>query len=331
MVYIDKDGGANLSNLVEKVSSERMKSSAFDRLPKTEGWLAGGFFSGVDFRLATKNISSHFEKCQSITSRIKEFAPNINSFWNEHADTFEKIQSVAQGLNQTIAFVDCCKKTEWPIYWDSSKEFEEEIADIAAWSEDESQLKASVTEAVLSYYANSKLDEIGDRWSKSSLVNAGQLTMMKDALNKHEAGDYLASTTLLMCLFDGLVTKFCTTALESGLLSDEDFDFVLEHHNLRKRSNMKLPARAKVTSLVFCTSGGVLHWDASSEYITNTILTGRDDWEGLAAANPLRNKICHGLQTNHGTIVHSLKAILASDLILRLGVIVEAALLEESE
>lgn len=41
--------------------------------------------------------------------------------------------------------------------------------------------------------------------------------------------------------------------------------------------------------------------------------------EAIAAHNPLRNKICHGVQTNYGTEEHSLKAILAINLITRLG------------
>ena len=74
-----------------------------------------------------------------------------------------------------------------------------------------------------------------------------------------------------------------------------------------------------------------MYWDAACKYIADTMLTSEKDWELLADDNPLRNKICHGLQTNYGTEVHSLKAILAVDLLLRLGAIVEEAAVAEVE
>lgn len=54
------------------------------------------------------------------------------------------------------------------------------------------------------------------------------------------------------------------------------------------------------------------------DYIVDVVLTGKMDDE-LAARNPLRNKICHGDQTEYGTKEHSLKAILVTDIMIRLG------------
>ncbi|WP_418238584.1 hypothetical protein [Ellagibacter isourolithinifaciens] len=42
----------------------------------------------------------------------------------------------------------------------------------------------------------------------------------------------------------------------------------------------------------------------------------------LAARNPLRNKICHGQQTEYGTQEHSLKAILVTDIVIRYGAVI---------
>ena len=44
----------------------------------------------------------------------------------------------------------------------------------------------------------------------------------------------------------------------------------------------------------------------------------------IGAHNPLRNKICHGLQTNYGTLEHSPKAMLAVDIVIRLPGMVRA-------
>ena len=54
------------------------------------------------------------------------------------------------------------------------------------------------------------------------------------------------------------------------------------------------------------------------DYIVDVVLTGKMDDE-LAARNPLRNKICHGDQTEYDTKEHSLKVILVTDIMIRLG------------
>lgn len=51
-------------------------------------------------------------------------------------------------------------------------------------------------------------------------------------------------------------------------------------------------------------------------YIVGVTLTNDMDDE-LAAHNPLRNKICHGVQTEYGSLEYSLKAILVTDIVIR--------------
>lgn len=297
-------------------------------IPKAET-LANGVVPAVSFCSAAEIISQHLQKCQPLAFQMSEITASINSFYSEHADMFEKIRSAAQKLNRIAVFLDCCKKTEWPIFLDSHPTFEEEIADMATSIVDEDELRAAVTEAVLAYYADSKLREMGERWSKGDLVSVGQLAIISEALRRHMDGDYLGSTTLLMCLFEGLVTRFYQVAFDSGMITDEDYDFVVKQCGSRRRPKKDPTARTKVFSLAICTETGALYWNASSEYISDIVLSGSGKWEELAESNPLRNKICHGEQTNHGTVIHSLKAILATDLILRLGTIVRAASLEE--
>lgn len=81
----------------------------------------------------------------------------------------------------------------------------------------------------------------------------------------------------------------------------------------------KLYAKDKLLVLLVRTDNGMWVWDAATSYISDVVLTNDKDQHGLAAHNPLRNKICHCEQTNYGTREHSLKAILAIDIVMRLG------------
>lgn len=250
-------------------------------------------------------------------------------------DVLEKLQDTTRSIMETTAFLRCCKETKWPIYWDCDRDFEDEIAEIELQYNDgiidEALRKELVTEAVLAYYDQTKVKAIGARWENACLVDEGQQKLLAEAIERHNAGDYLASTALLACLSGGLAERFYWYAFEAGLLSDEVLSLVAEACGVRKPSKTKAAARAQVFSLALCTEQGALYWDAACEYLADTMLTSKKDWESLAEDNPLRNKICHGLQTNYGTEVHSLKIILAVDLLLRLGAIVEEAAAAKDE
>lgn len=65
--------------------------------------------------------------------------------------------------------------------------------------------------------------------------------------------------------------------------------------------------------------------------MVDVVLINAKDFDGKAAHNPLSNKICHGQQTNYGTKEHSIKAILATDIVIRLGCAAKLALDSKSD
>jgi hypothetical protein len=73
---------------------------------------------------------------------------------------------------------------------------------------------------------------------------------------------------------------------------------------------------------------GHVTYDLIIDYIKDTILTSTGKYEDIAEHNPLRNKICHGQQTNYGTMEHALKSILCVDLVVKLGEIIENTIQE---
>ncbi len=313
------------SNLIPKISS------AFREMPAIVNQAAmqnmTQTMSAVrDAWQSTGAVQAAMRVTENLTPALSLLAERCLEINN---DVFEKMRDTVRRLAETTAFLRCCKETNWPIYWDCDRSFENKVAEIELQYDegtiDEALRKELVTEAILAYYDQARVKAIGARWENARLVDEGQQKLLAEAIERHNAGDYLASTALLACLSGGLAEKFYWYAFEAGLLSDEEFSLVAEACGVRKPSKAKATARVQVFSLALCTEQGALYWNAACEYIANTMLTSKKDWESLAEDNPLRNKICHGLQTNYGTEVHSLKAILAVDLLLRLGAIVEEA------
>ena len=70
--------------------------------------------------------------------------------------------------------------------------------------------------------------------------------------------------------------------------------------------------------ILITSESGWMVFDKAIEYLVKITLTNGMNAD-IAAHNPLRNKICHGEQTEFGTLEHSLKSILVTDLIIRYG------------
>ena len=108
---------------------------------------------------------------------------------------------------------------------------------------------------------------------------------------------------------DGEQTElFNTYARQLGLKETIDKG---KHRNL---NNIK----DKVLLILISSESGWLAFNKAVDYLVRVTLTNSMNFD-LAAHNPLRNKICHGEQTEFGTLEHSLKSILVTDLIIRYG------------
>ena len=127
-----------------------------------------------------------------------------------------------------------------------------------------------------------------------------------------------------MCLFEGLTSAYLGTSFRlKGENEEEAFGYVAKKHRLKsldERTTSKLSAPKDLVLAMSLQQAdtGWYTWGKISGYIAGVILANKYE-EEIAAHNPLRNKICHGEQTNYGTREHSLKAILATDLLIRLG------------
>ena len=166
------------------------------------------------------------------------------------------------------------------------------------------------------------LDETLARWAEHDELPNGVRALLGRAAKRHENGDYEGCVALLMNLFEGLIERYLPKVnLNDGQI--KEFDVHAGRHGLRplhidENKLRRLSARDRVLLMMMLADDGMYAIRCAVDYIVDVVLTGKMD-DGLAARNPLRNKICHGDQTEYGTKEHSLKAILVTDIMIRLG------------
>lgn len=242
---------------------------------------------------------------------------------------FSKVGAQYQRLYDSQRYLELLRVTQWPLYLLDQEELLADIGNLKA-SMDNQMLRDEITECAMRHLESDWLKETRERWSLMGSVESSKKELLFDALSRHENGDYRGCVSILMCLFEGFIENYAINILKSTDIDPELFDWAAEKRSLRPlcpKPNKYRSLNAKDHIIVFWlqTDRGWYIWREASNYLIDVILANQFDAE-TAAHNPLRNKICHGEQTHYDTWEHSAKAILATDIVLRLGAAASAAI-----
>lgn len=223
---------------------------------------------------------------------------------------------------QTVSsFLKCCETTTWPLFFIASEEVEKDLAYYIDTSSDELDLAEIVNKYTIDYLDSDRIDAILNEWFADNLISNDKRPLLERAVTHHLNEDYYASTSILMCLVEGLIED-CDSEFNALASCDEEgLEYIAKHLGLndgivdrRKRGY----AKDQLAAITYGVESAIYYWEASAKYIANITLANNPN-ENLYSSNPLRNKICHGSQVNYGTVIHSLKAILVVDLLIRLS------------
>lgn len=277
--------------------------------------------------IAFANLPDYASIFRSVYPALQRFADYAKEITQEI--NFGAIAGALRPIALKAKRIELLGKTNWPMYLVDDAEVCDALDMLSLQATDE-ELKELVAGIAYEYLDSEWLEETRSRWEDHAELISGERGILARALNRHEKGDYEGCVALLMNLLEGLVEKYFPS--EMNKLEDEQAElFDLHAKKLgvglshkkngepRKLTNVK----DKVLVMVVLSENGWYTFNYAAEYIVGITFANTMDAD-LASHNPLRNKICHGQQTEYGTLEHSLKAILVTDIVIRYG----AAILE---
>ena len=207
--------------------------------------------------------------------------------------------------------------TQWPLYLVTNDSLEDKISSLNL-NLDSDFLREYVADIALECLNEEWMNETYERWKILDGIDEGERSLILDALDRHKHGDYIGCVAILMCMYEGFAEGFFNSSAELSYVDVELYDWEASKHNMNGKIGRKLGTKDFILHLFFHTENGWLIWQRAISYAIDIVLTNKYT-EDIAAHNPLRNKICHGIQTNYNTWEHSVKAILATDILLQLG------------
>ena len=305
-------------------------ASSISTIAKNYGMLQGSFSNVYK---SSKSISSVLSKPPDYTSMLQGMRPALQQVIESIREATKNIDlgALAESMRplaleaRRIKILD---RTNWPIYLVDNKLLRDAL-DSLPKNMTEEDMREQVTNIACEHLGAEWLAEVKERWREHSEITTGEMRLLNSALERHEKGDYEGCVSLLMGLLEGLLCKYAPVMKELDDEQTELFDTKAKAHGLapshKKNGKLRKLANPKdlVLILVLLSENGWYAFQHASGYIADVTLTNTMD-EDLAAHNPLRNKICHGVQTEFGTQEHSLKAILVTDLVIRFGAAVSA-------
>lgn len=271
---------------------------------------------------ALKNLPDYSSMVQGMVpalSRLAEVARGFTCGIN-----FKGISDAVRPIALKVKRVEILGRANWPMYLVEDAKVCDGLDALSSQLNDE-ELMRTVAEIACEALGSDWLDETRSRWEGHDELTRGEKGVLDRALRRHEEGDYEGCVALLMNLFEGLIEKYCPPEVQKlGGEQAEIFDLHASElgldpsHNRKGKARKLTNAKDKVLVMVLLSESGWCTFQHAADYIVSITLTNKMNAD-IAAHNPLRNKICHGDQTEYDSKEHSLKAILVTDVLIRFG------------
>ena len=266
-------------------------------------------------------ISFQHQLINSILPAFKEVSKLIKNIQTKIIK-IELPESILRTLGD-IRYLILLNEIQWPLFLVDDDEIKKMITSMCNTDEKNYPLN-ELSSKICKQFTENKLDSIGNSW-KTKCSNKDLLLILKEAIKLHKEGYYFGSTSLLMCQVSGLIKEISKYATDNNLEINKDDEMTVckllnveynDHIKRIEKNKNRASERHLMLRLMVYPKKGEFYWYAVTEYIYNIIFTNKD---GIYEDhNPLRNKICHGVNLTFGTEEKSLKSILVIDLLLNL-------------
>lgn len=260
---------------------------------------------------ALAGISSYISKIQPIAPLdLSKLFSNI-----EISDEFK------DAVNK-YRFIMICSETSWPLYF-----FDENIRDTII-KDKAKQNEESIREIAIAYFEENDAESFLDYWKESKIINNEHLEPLREAITLFKKGYYYGCVSICSCTILGIIDEIYKYASKEGVeFSKDTLSYFYEHINSEKptksiineiKKSQRLDSGKKqMLYIATVMERGLLLRREILSYIYSTILSS--DPDAIELNQPCRNKICHGLKNDYGNIEIAIKAIIAIDLVYRMG------------
>lgn len=121
---------------------------------------------------------------------------------------YSGLRAAVLPLITRTSYINLLIRTNWPLYLIEDQGMLDEVLALDA-SSDAQALSEEVAGIARERLCSEWLNELRARWDNYDELTQGELEILKCALSHYEVRDYASCVSMLMCLFGGLLNKYC--------------------------------------------------------------------------------------------------------------------------
>lgn len=256
------------------------------------------------------SILTFFEK-SSPEVQYTASAQKYNDYLSNIIAYFQKIEQSA--VHTPISKIEdeyykSLLEYHWPLFCIDDVNFSQTFITLAK----NNAANEDITKLVFDYCSNEYLEQLEQKWKNTDAINSARFPILSEALLTYKKDYFYTSTSTLVCQIYGIISDIISTTKQfHAELSESDQKEVLDQFEIEQKT-LASEKGHMLQAIYRLSPKNYIKWCSLGQYLLNDVLCSSESKKRFET-QPLRNKICHGVQLNFGTKEHALKSILIID------------------
>ncbi len=294
-----------------KMNYEKIQTiMPFGNIKKCEIQAVSKYFSNAVKISATSICKNQILSSVNVASEWKRILADYNQILRNaiSATSFK----LPRYLHEKYLFLKISDEIGFPIYLEADSELRDRLID--SYRKNENQCnKKEMCEIILDYFNDEYIDYILNGIKNVHVFNTERVVLIEEGIEAYQFGFYGSSASLFAAQLSGMISDVYKELSTFHRFSNEEKKELLVTFNQNCKTDSE---KGMLLQIIDIQSQGFMIWYRVVQYFLNIVYSTK---KNNIAAQPNRNLICHGKQTNYNTREMNLKLIMCMDIIAELA------------
>lgn len=299
----------NYAEIQSKIDEFRKVIMPFGNMKKSELQALKNSIEKMSATSIGKNLIRSFSPAK-VASELRDKLAGCNHIVQKAFGTVSFKQS--RYFHEIILFPQIVDEIGFPVYLEIDSELQDRLID--SYRKNGNQCnKKEMCEIILNYYNNDYVDVILNGIKNVHVFSAERVALIEEGIETYQLGFYGSSASLFAAQLSGMISDVHKQLSTFHRLTNEQKKELLVAYNQNCKTDSE---KGMLLQIVNCQPQGFMIWQRVAQYFLNIVYSTK---KNNIAAQPNRNLICHGKQTNYNTKEMNLKLIMCMDIIAELA------------
>lgn len=274
------------------------------------------------FKFDYADTLAKLQQSIELPDSIKQLSLKIQNMYLE-MPVFNTLKNIVNSLPVRYKATVNLRENKCPYFFYLNENNEEYISNI--------KTSADFTDMLIDECDADFIGNLEENWKNSTFISEERRQLLIETLNLYKNESYAGCVALAATQSNGLTNDLNEKFSNIDEVLDKE-SWKDEYQYLHRNSsdneaekafiNRDKKDKTKLVNFMYNLRFGKIIYGIAIEYLNDVIFTS--DPAVSNDENPHRNKICHGEQVNFATQGHAIKSILALDILVRLGYVMDS-------